>query len=332
MNRSSPHFLGIGAQKAGTTWLWANLREHPDIWMPPIKELHYFTRSPSYPSPNWLASEGLKARFFGQQPRDLFMRRWLISRLKKHLPFPDFSLLRWEWRFFFRQYDDEWYTSLFKPGAGKVTGEITPAYSILKAEDVAQIKVLLPKVKIIFLLRNPIDRAWSQIRFDKAHEEPLANVVAFINGAHQSLRGDYLRTIKNWRSSFDDDQFFIGFYEDIQRDPQELLSQVSGFLLLRQIQLDPDQLNSRVHTSATREIPPEVELFLTQKYLPQLEELSAMLGHHATTWFEEAKTRVAILSKRTDLSLTALQEEAGSDQRWSDWASHRWQRRGLPRW
>ena len=37
-----PDFIGIGAQKAGTTWLSHNLQRHPEIWMPGIKELHYF--------------------------------------------------------------------------------------------------------------------------------------------------------------------------------------------------------------------------------------------------------------------------------------------------
>jgi hypothetical protein len=37
-----PNFLGIGAQKAGTTWLHHNLQAHPDVWMPRVKEVHYF--------------------------------------------------------------------------------------------------------------------------------------------------------------------------------------------------------------------------------------------------------------------------------------------------
>jgi len=37
-----PSFLCIGAQKAATSWLFVTLQEHPDIWMPAIKELHYF--------------------------------------------------------------------------------------------------------------------------------------------------------------------------------------------------------------------------------------------------------------------------------------------------
>src|SRR6266478_1414402 len=37
-----PDFLCIGAHKGGTTWLYQQLDSHPDFWMPPIKELHYF--------------------------------------------------------------------------------------------------------------------------------------------------------------------------------------------------------------------------------------------------------------------------------------------------
>src|SRR5689334_15761196 len=43
--RTGPDFLCVGAQKAGTGWLYEQLRSHPDFWMPPVKELHYFDRA-----------------------------------------------------------------------------------------------------------------------------------------------------------------------------------------------------------------------------------------------------------------------------------------------
>ena len=36
-----PDFLCVGAQKAGTSWLYRQLEPHPDFWMPPVKEFHY---------------------------------------------------------------------------------------------------------------------------------------------------------------------------------------------------------------------------------------------------------------------------------------------------
>src|ERR671918_378664 len=67
-DRSVPTFLGIGAQKARTSWLYQHLREHPNVWMPPEKELHYFDRSTSYPSPNNLATASPTSRLLGSQP------------------------------------------------------------------------------------------------------------------------------------------------------------------------------------------------------------------------------------------------------------------------
>jgi hypothetical protein len=43
-----PDFLGIGAQKAGTTWLGRNLQAHPDVWMPRCKEDHYYAQTIPY--------------------------------------------------------------------------------------------------------------------------------------------------------------------------------------------------------------------------------------------------------------------------------------------
>lgn len=39
-----PNFLVIGAPRCGTTWISENLRRHPDIFMPQIKEVHFFDR------------------------------------------------------------------------------------------------------------------------------------------------------------------------------------------------------------------------------------------------------------------------------------------------
>jgi hypothetical protein len=39
-----PDFFCVGAQKGGTSWLYQQLQSHPDFWMPPIKELHYFDK------------------------------------------------------------------------------------------------------------------------------------------------------------------------------------------------------------------------------------------------------------------------------------------------
>src|SRR6478735_11648351 len=41
---NGPDFICIGMQKAGTDWLYDQLQFHPDLWMPPMKEIRYLDR------------------------------------------------------------------------------------------------------------------------------------------------------------------------------------------------------------------------------------------------------------------------------------------------
>jgi arylsulfatase A-like enzyme len=52
--RTGPHFLGIGAQKAGTTWLYEQLKRHPDISFPAEKEVHFWDKRGDRPVSEWL--------------------------------------------------------------------------------------------------------------------------------------------------------------------------------------------------------------------------------------------------------------------------------------
>jgi len=87
-----PNFLGIGAQRAGTTWLHAQLRSHPAIYLPTRrKELHFFDRyydrgAAWYKSCFPPSMEDSPYRWFGEiTPMYLFDPR-VPARIKEHLP------------------------------------------------------------------------------------------------------------------------------------------------------------------------------------------------------------------------------------------------------
>jgi len=208
----------IGAQKAGTTWLYEMLRRHPQFWMPPVKELHYFDRSPSYSSDNFLASHHFIARCFGAQSHNREFRRKCRRLFRRSLRQRSWETFRWSLRFSFGRVDDEWYRSLFANAPVAIRGEITPSYTMLNDDDVARVQQLEPELKILLLLRNPIDRAWSQIRFDWARGvfegiDDFARLQEFVDSPHQMLRSNYLRTLRIREKHFPKDQIFVGFYE-----------------------------------------------------------------------------------------------------------------------
>jgi hypothetical protein len=283
-------FLGIGAQKAGTTWLWTMLRTHPDVWMPPRKELHWFDRATSYPSPSFLVGDRPIERFLGRAPHHRLFRAHCRHHLSRAWRQRDWPAFRWYCRFYFGTYDDAWYLALFAAGGDAIRGEITPAYAILDEPDVARIHRLQPRLKIIFLLRNPIERAWSQARHDwtrgaLADIDNFAHVRAFIDSPAQERRSDYLRTLSLWEAYFPKDQMLIGFFDDITRRPGELLAGALRFLGLDPaVAADAEGLHTPLHVSTTKAMPTEVRRYLEHKYAPAIAALAARFGGPAAEW------------------------------------------------
>ncbi len=220
-------FLGIGAQKAGTSWLYENLNQIPEFSLPPIKEIHYFDRSHDYPSPNALSKTLLVNRL---KEKKYFLRA--MKTVLSNAARCNWELSRFYLKWFFSNYSDKWYMSLFR-GFDGYTGEITPSYSILSKEDIIRVRNLQPDIKLILMLRNPIDRAWSHYRFstrkinnfnkEKIHAD---DIIKFMESNGQSLRSDYIRTIDNYLSTFRKEQLLICFYDAISDNPKKLLNNI----------------------------------------------------------------------------------------------------------
>jgi len=299
-SESTVDFIGIGAHKSATTWLAHVMRSHKQIWIPPIKELHYFDRATHYKSQNTFASSRLITRITGSGPGNL---RWRKSACRDILASAiklDLGRCKWNLKYYTGTIDDDWYLSLFPKGSLKLNGEITPAYSMLHTQDIQHIASLLPQVKIIYLLRDPIDRAWSHLRYDKASDSnfdlgDLEAVKSYIDGPELTQRGDYLTTLRNWKSAIPDERFFIGFYDDIKSAPVSFLSNLSDFLAIDSKYFPPQEVSSTVGPSLKHEIPRDVEAYLATKYQKDLEQLAKILGGHAVRWHERS---VNILKQR----------------------------------
>jgi hypothetical protein len=107
-----------------------------------------------------------------------FHPRFQTYRLKKLSRFWKEALIKddpettaWYRSFFGRPFvDDRWYLSLFP--RGRITGEVAEAYCSLERDRVARIHHLMPEVKIIFALRNPIERAVASEAGPGGSQEP----------------------------------------------------------------------------------------------------------------------------------------------------------------
>ena len=292
-----PNFLGIGAPRAGTSWLSVNLRKHPDIWMPHIKELHYFDRSLTYPTPTYLACKWPFKRFFGSEEHNVKFRRKFKKTITNDIKNRSWVHIAWDINYFFGVYNDKWYMSLFRQGNFKIKGEITPAYSILKTQDVVRLKRLMPQVKIIYLIRNPIDRTWSHIRRLEMRDNFIFTSLTFkeqknfVNKPEIALPSDYIRTLSIWSDHFTEKQFFIGFYDEIEKTPIEFLKKIFDFLNIKNFRIYFNKSAfDRINASPMREAPMDLKLYLAEKYHSQVLELKNMLNGFTEKWIRDMET------------------------------------------
>ncbi|VAW02380.1 hypothetical protein MNBD_ALPHA07-1346 [hydrothermal vent metagenome] len=191
--------LGVGAQKAGTSWLYRYFLTHPEIYMSPIKEMHFF---------------GNKSRA-KSWPISAF-RRKLRDRLELH-PQKNHSALRDR----IKMKDDiSKYMDFFKSRIREETvfGEITPIYCELDINELSYIKSKFPSTKVIFILRNPADRLWSQMRFngDFKNAADVSKLPEIIHKKPSYLsRSNYSATIQNLQQIFIPENVHYEFYENL---------------------------------------------------------------------------------------------------------------------
>ena len=294
-NKAQPLFLGIGVQKGGTTWLHLNLSKHSDLWLPPIKEVHYFDRSRDYPTQSQLAYSNFFSRMMHRQCRR-FLRndfKWANNHLKRGEFFDYF----WVWRYHFMRPNDATYLKWLSHPRVKHTAEVTPSYSILLKDDIAKVKKLLPNTKIILFLRDPVDRAWSHLRFNlkgRSLDESGLDLQAWLASPAQEMRGNYLRILENWQEYYGPEQMRVEFFDSIRTEPEALLARTLDFLNLDPIGLPGDlNVKRRHNASEGGKMPEDFRRIASEYYLPMLKRLAERYEKPCSGWLRRAEASVA---------------------------------------
>ena len=290
-----PEFLCIGAQRAGTSWLNKNLSRHPEIWMPPIKEIHYFDERERYNSLKGF--EQLAYVYRRQQKRWHEVIKHQGEGQKFNLSDIELKRFLWKTNYLLNLRNDQWYESLFNLGAGKKIGEVTPEYSILNEDSVAHVHQLMPNTKIIFMMRNPIQRAWShavkKLVRDRGRKLESVSEAEFINHFDNSssrTKSNYLRTIEIWKKYYPESQFMTIFYEEVTDCSQELLTRVFNFLDVEVYQKCLKKAFQKTKNSSNPGyIPPNLANHLAHKYYEEIKQLNKYFYRYTFTWLEDTE-------------------------------------------
>ncbi len=261
---SNPDFLCIGAQKAGTTWLHSMLDQRPDIHMGPFKETHFFNH-----------------RFI---PEHRKWTRWHVrmgvkKALKEHLrtegaPNHSYLALLSELVDPKLMFSDEWYKRFYshKSGIERICGDITPEYCALPAHGISYLKEFCRTPKIIYIIRDPYQRALSQLRMAASRKYKNKRIgidwLSLVDGTPIMHRGDYRSYIPNWESIFGTENILYIPFKDISKNSKAVMTAVESHLGLSPFTYSV--MSSRVHATRSARIPRkarrQVEVLVQDQY------------------------------------------------------------------
>ncbi|HWF07044.1 MAG TPA: sulfotransferase [Bryobacteraceae bacterium] len=217
-----PNFFLVGAPKAGTTALYRYLDQHPAIYMSPIKEPHFFADE--------VRLENFADDFRGMAEARLpALREYLAGEVREKFsggPIADWAD----------------YLKLFQCVRGETAiGEASVC--CLWSETAARnIHAQFPHAKILMMLRNPVERAFSQyahmltfaaapVSFADHMDAALRSTSTQMSELYPFLRfGLYAAQIERYFALFDRGQVNIHFYEDFCRAPLDVMQSIFAFL------------------------------------------------------------------------------------------------------
>ena len=234
--------------------------------MPPVKELHYFDQ---------LSRVKRAAHPRCRDERD----RRFLERLTSLSAEPGIDLQN--------------YGRLFEPKASLFSGDISPNYSTLSNEVIREVVGYFPNLKVIFLVRDPVERVWSHLSMEVHYRQIGPFDATDVDEVHRNLlrRGMLLRSypsavVARWKRYVDPERFRVYFFDDLQNNPAEFRRSILRFL-----GADPDKPGSRLsadYNSWTRmeklPLTNKVRSHLARYFKKELKTCAARLGGPARNW------------------------------------------------
>jgi hypothetical protein len=225
---------------------------------------------------------------------------WLHENLRCHAEL--WLPRRKEIHFFDRNFHrgPSWYAAHFRDSGDRLAGEITPSYGALSHRRIRDVRELLPEVRLIYVLRNPVERAWSRARrrFARTGGDPRrAPDLAFLQAleAEQSIepgdyepgvmKGDHARILDHWLAEFPAERLLVVRFEDVSARPRALLAAVFRHLgVSADVDWSALPWQRVVNRNPPAPMPSDCRAFLEERYRSGVEALQQRLGIELASW------------------------------------------------
>ena len=183
-----------------------------------------------------------------------------------------------------------YYSGLFAPGADRIKGDKTPGYVKLSSFRIRFIRSILPDIRLIFFMRDPVERAWSHavmnfVKLDgrKIEDVPQSQFYSWFRGAKE--QGLYTEILDRWLSVFPEKQLYTGFYDDIPTEPVRVLREVCGHIgASDDVDWEEFPYRSVVNRGRGHGMPAAYREFLEDMYRDEKSALERRFGPLVSRW------------------------------------------------
>ncbi len=253
MSQTGPDFIGIGAQKSGTTYAFEALRYCPGVSFPAMPGCRDFLSNAE--------ADGV-----------------VLNTLPKEIQFLDGPNKNLSW--------DQYFDIFSDTPEGTVAGEISPAYMTAPLERIQELRERCPDVKLFAIFRNPIERDWSAIRMIAGRRNELDDDDALwqiANMRHVIDMGDYLAPLQRWLSVFPRSSFVFHTLAGLETDPKAVVGSLLDHIGLDQSHLGNMPAN-KVFTGPSKECPPKILELLRERHKHSFDGFAKLTGLDISDW------------------------------------------------
>lgn len=309
----------VGAQKAGTTWLYDYFKSHPEVHVPPVKELHYFnarwdpkqagfaeTRRENLPTPG---HEGVLRFALRGVSRSLNLHR--LRRPRNPGDLTSGALLS----ALVAMHDDEsdsherYRDVVLRGCAGEpVVADITPDYAVMPGEIFGRMAADFPEARFVFVLRDPVSRTWSHIRMARdwmagrlkrdVTEDEILDTLEAGGQRHIVQRSAYQKTVRALRDQVGGDRVLFLFYESMFDDAS--IAKLCAFLNIRFV---PGQYEKPVRQGRSATMSQAQRARIRALVAPVYEQVLRLFGDEVPAQWDKdmmAEARAALVRQRAE--------------------------------
>lgn len=266
----------VGATKAGTSWLYRALHDHPECALKSVKEMHYWdTSAPEVQRKQVAALQGRFNDFTAQlEEAKAAGRGWQVTNMQRRLKdLSDLIAVLLSPRDGHRDYVD-W---MGEGAEGRLCADLTPNYGLLDEAILREMVQAFPDAKWVYLIRDPLERLWSHVRMQakrqkqphETHEGKSNGILKrILNHGHETHileRGDYIGAVRRLRSVVPAAQLSVEFCERLFTP--EGWGSMCLYLGLSETQVDgADRAHAGPQAQMKEQLKPQAIRFLRQQY------------------------------------------------------------------